>query len=138
MLHQIKAQQFYTDLGLQKIVGFKDFSRLLSDFPVLFKADSIFNFQKNPLDSSTFQACENPDLDRVLFNIYVLCMLGNFPCFCCRLQTFLRSTFFKKFFRECYQSVKKKGSFEHPRYILKLMGQKTLQFYTQILNAYLD
>ena len=43
MLHQIKAQQFYTDLSLQKIVEFKDFSRLLSDFPVLFKADLIFN-----------------------------------------------------------------------------------------------
>ena len=48
MLHQIKAQQFYTDLGLlstvlsPKIVEFKDFSRLLSDFPVLFKADLIF------------------------------------------------------------------------------------------------
>ena len=27
---------------LQKIVEFKDFSRLLSDFPVLFKADLIF------------------------------------------------------------------------------------------------
>ena len=49
MLHQIKAQQFYTDFGLyqqcqvlQKIVEFKDFSRLLSDFPVLFKVDLIF------------------------------------------------------------------------------------------------
>ena len=49
MLHQIKAQQFYNDLGqyqmcqvLQKIVEFKDFSRLLSDFPVIFKADLIF------------------------------------------------------------------------------------------------
>ena len=56
MLHQIKAQQFYTDFGLyqqcrilQKIEEFKDFSWLLSDFPVLFKADSI-----------TFQACANP------------------------------------------------------------------------------
>ena len=52
--HQIKAQQFYTDLDLyqqktytdldlylQKIEEFKDFSRLLSDFPVLFKADLI-------------------------------------------------------------------------------------------------
>ena len=46
MLHQIKAQQFYTDLGLlstvlnlQIIVEFKDFSSLLSYFPVLFKAD---------------------------------------------------------------------------------------------------
>ena len=49
LLHQIKTQQFYTDLGLyqqclvlQKIVEFKDFSRLLSDFPVIFKADLIF------------------------------------------------------------------------------------------------
>ena len=49
LLHQIKAQQFYTDLRLylqcliiQKIVEFKDFSRLLTKFPVLFKADLIF------------------------------------------------------------------------------------------------
>ena len=47
ILHQIKAQQFYTDpyqqcWVLQKIVEFKDFSRSLSDFPVLFKADLIF------------------------------------------------------------------------------------------------
>ena len=49
MLHQIKAQQFYTDLGLQKIVKFKHFSRLFSDFPVLFKADLIFNdFSRKP------------------------------------------------------------------------------------------
>ena len=36
---------------------FKDFSRPLSDFPVLFKAD--LTFQESPLNSSTFQACEN-------------------------------------------------------------------------------
>ena len=57
MLHQIKAQQFYTDLGflstvllvLQKIIEFKDFSRLLSDFPVFFKADLIFkDFSRKP------------------------------------------------------------------------------------------
>ena len=43
------AGQFYTDLSLyqqcyvlQKIVEFKDFSRLLSDFSVLFKADLFF------------------------------------------------------------------------------------------------
>ena len=68
MLHQIKAQQFYNDLGLyqlhyvqQKGVEFKVFSRLLSDFPVLFKADLIFkDFKKNPLNSSTFQACAYP------------------------------------------------------------------------------
>ena len=45
LLHQIKAQQFFTDLDLyqqyyvlQKTEEFKDFSRLLSDLPVLFKA----------------------------------------------------------------------------------------------------
>ena len=56
MLHQIKAQQFYTDLGLyqqwlvlQKIVEFKDFSRLLSDFQVIFKAGLIFkDFSRKP------------------------------------------------------------------------------------------
>ena len=48
LLHQIKAQQFYTDLDLyqhtvlQKIEEFKDFSWHLSDFPVLFKAYLIF------------------------------------------------------------------------------------------------
>ena len=50
MLHQIKAQQFYTDLDPQKIVEFKDFfSNILSDFPVLFKADLIFNDFKEAL-----------------------------------------------------------------------------------------
>ena len=56
MLHQIKAQQFYTDLDsyqqcwvLQKIVEFMDFSWPLSDFRVLFKADLIFNdFSSKP------------------------------------------------------------------------------------------
>ena len=35
-----------------------------------------------------------------------LCMLGNFPCFCCRLLTFYKINFFKKFFQEHYQNVK--------------------------------
>ena len=67
MLHQIKAQQFYTHLGsyqqfwvLQKIVEFKDFSRPLSDFPVLFNIQSSGTFQASPPNSSTFQACANP------------------------------------------------------------------------------
>ena len=45
MLHQVKAQQFYSDLDLyqqcsviQKIVEFKDSSRLLHDFPLLYRA----------------------------------------------------------------------------------------------------
>ena len=49
LLHQIKAQQFYTDLELyqqcsvlQKIEEFKAFSRPYSDFPLLFKTDLIF------------------------------------------------------------------------------------------------
>ena len=52
----IKAQQFFTDSDrykqcfvLQKIVELKDFSRLLSNFPVLFKADLIFkDFSRKP------------------------------------------------------------------------------------------
>ena len=76
-----KAQQFYSDLRLyqlclvlKKIVEFKDFSRLLSDFPVLFKSDLISRtFQENPLNSSTFQACMNPEkLDEPAYQISVL------------------------------------------------------------------
>ena len=68
MLHQIKAQQFYTDLGLyqqcyvlQKIVEFKDFSWLLSDFPVLFKAGLIFkDFLRNPSKFKYFSSLCKP------------------------------------------------------------------------------
>ena len=48
MLHQIKALQFYTHFSLQrlesycKLVKFKDFSRPLIAFQVLFKANIIF------------------------------------------------------------------------------------------------
>ena len=58
--------QFYTDKGLyqqcsvlQKI-EFKDFSRLLSDFPVLFKADLIFkDFSRRPSKFKYFSSlCE--------------------------------------------------------------------------------
>ena len=63
----IKAQQFYNDLGLcqmrqvqQKILEFKDFSRLLSDFLVLFKADFIFkDFSRKPSKIKYFSSlCE--------------------------------------------------------------------------------
>ena len=41
---------------------FKDFSRPLSVFQVLFKANFIFkDFQDKPVNSSTFQACANPE-----------------------------------------------------------------------------
>ena len=40
---------------------FKDFSRPLSVFQVLFKANFIFkDFQDSPVYSSTFQACVDP------------------------------------------------------------------------------
>ena len=67
MLHQIKAQQLYTDLGLyqkcevlQKRVEFKDFSMRLSDFPVLFKAGLIFkDFSRKPSKFKYFSSlCE--------------------------------------------------------------------------------
>ena len=67
MLHQIKAQQFYTDLGcyqqcyvLQKIVEIKEFSRPLSDIPVLFKANLIFKvFSRKPFKFKYFSSlCE--------------------------------------------------------------------------------
>ena len=67
MLHQIQAQQFYTDLGLyqqcyvlQKIVEFSDFSRPLSDFPVLLKADLTFkDFSRKPSKFKYFSSlCE--------------------------------------------------------------------------------
>ena len=47
-MHQIKAQQFYTDLGLYQQLNpdenskIQGFSRPWSDFLVLFKADLIF------------------------------------------------------------------------------------------------
>ena len=71
ILHQIKAQQLYNDLGLyqlykvlQKRVEFKDFSRLLNDFPELFKADFIFkDFSRKPSKfkyfSSLCEPCNN-------------------------------------------------------------------------------
>ena len=67
LLHQIKAQQFYTDLDLyqqckvlQKMEEFKDFSRPLSYFPVLFKADLIFkDFSRKPSKFKYFSSlCE--------------------------------------------------------------------------------
>ena len=72
MLHQIKAQQFYNDLGLyqlcqvlQKIVEFKDFSRLLCGFPVLFKADLIFKglFKKAILIQELFKLVQTLSTD---------------------------------------------------------------------------
>ena len=45
------------------MVKFKDFSRRLSVFPVLFKANLTFkDYKDSPVYSSTFQACVNPVL----------------------------------------------------------------------------
>ena len=50
-----------TVLSPTEKVELKDFSRLLSDFPVLFKADLISGtFHESPLTSSNFKACANP------------------------------------------------------------------------------
>ena len=63
-LSQIKAHQFYNDLDLyqkccvlQKIEEFKDFSRHLSDFLVLFKAYLIFkDFSRKPFEFKYFSS----------------------------------------------------------------------------------
>ena len=68
LLHQIKVQQFYTDLDLyqkcqvlQKIEELKYLSRHLSDFPVLFKADLIFkDFSKKPSKFKYFSSLCQP------------------------------------------------------------------------------
>ena len=45
------------------MVKFKDFSRPLSVFQVLFKANFIFkDFEDSPVYSSTFQACADPGM----------------------------------------------------------------------------
>ena len=50
------------------MVEFNDLSRFLIDFPVFFNAGLIFNvFLIRPLNSSTFQACANPDVACRLF-----------------------------------------------------------------------
>ena len=45
-----------------------------------------------------------------LGDLKVNCMLGNFSYFCCRLLTFFKIIFFKKFFQEHNQSIKRFGS----------------------------
>ena len=66
-LHQIKAQQFYAGLDLyqqlevlQKIEEFKDFSKPLSDFPVVFMANLIFkDYSRKPFKFKYFSSlCE--------------------------------------------------------------------------------
>ena len=60
MLHQIKAPQFYTDLGLQKTVLNPPVNGKIQG---LFKANLFsMTFQDSIVYSSTFQACANPGI----------------------------------------------------------------------------
>ena len=100
MLHQIKAQQFYTDLDvyqlclvLQKIAEFKDFSRLLSDFPKLFKADLIFkDLTRKPSKFKYFSSLCEPF---ILININSL-HAGPFFMFLLLSADFFQSYLFQK------------------------------------------
>ena len=77
MLHQIRAPQFYNDLGLQNSVessckwqNSRTFQDLSSVFQVLFRSNLIFNdFQDSPIYSSTFQVCVNPAFNEILKEI---------------------------------------------------------------------
>ena len=75
MLHQIKAQQFYNDLGLlstvlcptenSRIQGlFKGFKWFSSTFQGRFNFQGLF--QESLLNSSTIQACANPGSLKIL------------------------------------------------------------------------
>ena len=83
MLHQIKAQRFYTNLDLYQLCFSPTENRIqglfkaLSDFPVLFKADLILkNFQEITLNPSTFQACANPGAAMTLTRLRICEVTG--------------------------------------------------------------
>ena len=65
-------------------------------------------------DFGTNCTCAKPPL--------IFCMLGNCSCFCCRLLTFFKMNFFKKFFQELYQSVKQFGSRSGPMFCRSWSG----------------
>ena len=54
-----------------------------------------------------------------------LCMLGNFSCFCCRLLTFFKINFFKKFFQK-HISVKWLGYRTELNFCQSLSGSKLI------------
>ena len=56
------------------------------------------------------------ELEQVDSHSLILCVLGNFLGFCCRLLTFFIINFFEKFFQEHYQSVKQFGSRSGPMF----------------------
>ena len=70
-LHQIKVPQFYTDLGLQRtLLNPPEHGKIQRLFKAFECFSSIFqgrfNFQESPLNSSTFQACANPDRHAII------------------------------------------------------------------------
>ena len=81
MLHQIKAQQFYTVYRHNNFIlikvsinsaksyrKFKDFLRLLSDFPVLFKADLFFkDYLRKPSKFKYFSSLCEPLIFTIKF-----------------------------------------------------------------------
>ena len=66
MQQQIKAQQFYTDLGIyQQCPTEKGLFKAFEWFSSTFQGRFIFkDFHESPLNSSTFQACANPAVPR--------------------------------------------------------------------------
>ena len=69
MLHQIKAPQFHTDIGLKKIVmnplANGNIQGHFKCFSSTFQANFIFkDFQDSTVYSSSFQACANPEIFR--------------------------------------------------------------------------
>ena len=52
-----------------------------------------------------------------------LCILGNFPCLCCRLLTVFKINFFKKFFQLNYQKAKLFGSGSRQHSVRPDLGQ---------------
>ena len=79
MLHQIKAPQFYTDLGLKKTVlnplangKIQGLFKVFECFPSTFQGK--FYIQDSRLYASTFQACANPvNLCLLVSNDFVFC-----------------------------------------------------------------
>ena len=59
-----------------------------------------------------------------IFMLLTLCMLGNFAFFWCCLLTFFKINFFKKFFQEHYQSVKRFVSRSGPTFCRSRSGSK--------------
>ena len=74
MLHQISAQQFYTDFGLlSTVLSPTENSRIQAPFKAFELFSSTFpgTFQESPLNSSTFQTCANPAICVVIMKCVI-------------------------------------------------------------------